>query len=229
MACSSVVPFSGPPGSHRAGFELLYAAWGRVWSNRSVLGLDFDSRPLRAESGSGENAVERLLPYIRDVPDFPKPGVMFKDFTPLLRDPAALALGVEMMVNPYRSGSHVDLVIGAESRGFIFGIALARALSAGFVPVRKPGKLPAETTAMDYVLEYGSDTLEIHTDAIEPGQRVLLVDDLLATGGTMRTCCELVSSMKAEIVGITVLIELTALNGRERVEEFGDVHSVLRY
>lgn len=154
---------------------------------------------------------------------------MFKDFTPLLRDPAALALGVEMMVNPYRSGSHVDLVIGAESRGFIFGIALARALSAGFVPVRKPGKLPAETTAMDYVLEYGSDTLEIHTDAIEPGQRVLLVDDLLATGGTMRTCCELVSSMKAEIVGITVLIELTALNGRERVEEFGDVHSVLRY
>ena len=173
--------------------------------------------------------MERLLPFIRDVPDFPRPGVLFKDFTPLLRDPGALALGVELMVSPYRIGRPVDLVVGAESRGFIFGIALARALSAGFVPVRKPGKLPAKTKAMSYELEYGTDALEIHTDAIEPGQRVLLVDDLLATGGTMRACCELVKSMDAEIVGISVLIELVSLNGRKKVEEFGEVHSVLRY
>ncbi|MBC7834925.1 MAG: adenine phosphoribosyltransferase [Phycisphaerales bacterium] len=170
----------------------------------------------------------RLRSLIREVHDFPKPGIVFRDFTPLIRDPAALALGVELMANPYR-GKKVDLVIGAESRGFIFGIALAQALSAGFVPVRKPGKLPAAKARMEYDLEYGKDCLEIHVDAIDPGQRVLLVDDLLATGGTMRACCDLVQGMKADIVGITVLIELAALNGRERLTGFAPVHSVMQY
>jgi adenine phosphoribosyltransferase len=168
--------------------------------------------------------IEHLRRLIRDVPDFPKKGIIFKDFTPLLRDPAGLALAVELMANPFR-GKGVDLVVGAESRGFIFGIALAQALSAGFVPVRKPGKLPTATARM----EYGKDCLEIHVDAVEPGQRVLLVDDLLATGGTMQACCELVSGMQAKIVGITVLIELGFLPGRERLRKYGDVHSVLKY
>jgi adenine phosphoribosyltransferase len=172
--------------------------------------------------------VTHLRELIRDVPDFPKPGIVFKDFTPLIRDPAGLALAVELMANPYR-GKYIDLVVGAESRGFIFGIAIAQALSAGFVPVRKPGKLPAKKLSLSYELEYGKDTMEIHADAITPSQRVLLVDDLLATGGTMRACCELVRSMKAQIVGITVLIELGFLHGRSRLTEFGGVHSVLVY
>lgn len=169
-----------------------------------------------------------LKSTIRDVPDFPKPGIVFKDFTPLLRDPRSLALAVELMVNPFR-GKHVDLVIGAESRGFIFGTAMAQALSAGFVPVRKPGKLPRRTASMAYELEYGSDKVEIHLDSIAPGQRVLLVDDLLATGGTMEACCRLVKQLNAEIVGISVLIELTFLNGRQRLTQFSNVHSVLLY
>lgn len=172
--------------------------------------------------------VDRLKSLIRDVQDFPKPGIVFKDFTPLIRDPAGLALGVELMANPYR-GKAVDLVIGAESRGFIFGMALAQSLSAGFVPVRKPGKLPWKKHTISYALEYGSDTMEIHVDAIEAGQRVLLVDDLLATGGTMKACCDLVKQMRATIVGITVLIELMMLNGRAVLHEHGDVHSVLKY
>lgn len=172
--------------------------------------------------------IRHLRSLIRDIADFPKPGILFKDFTPLLRDPAGLALAVELMANPFR-GKGVDLVIGAESRGFIFGIALAQSLSAGFVPVRKPGKLPAKKLTISYELEYGKDTMEMHEDAIEPGQRVLLVDDLLATGGTMNACCELVTNRKATIAGITVLIELMFLNGRERLRQFGDVHSVLTY
>lgn len=172
--------------------------------------------------------IERLRGLIRDVPDFPKAGIVFKDFTPLIRDPAALALGVELMANPYR-GKGVDLVIGAESRGFIFGIALAQSLSCGFVPIRKPGKLPWKHRSISYELEYGHDSLEIHIDAIDPGQRVLLVDDLLATGGTMKACCQLVSQMRANIIGITVLIELVQLQGRGVLREYGEVHSVLRY
>ncbi len=166
--------------------------------------------------------------FIRDIPDFPKKGIVFKDFTPLLRDPAGLALAVELMVNPYR-GRHVDLVVGAESRGFIFGTAMAQSLSAGFVPIRKPGKLPHTTASQGYELEYGTDRVEIHVDAIAPGQRVLLVDDLLATGGTMDACCKLVKGLQATIVGISVLIELDALRGRDRLRAYGDVHSVLIY
>jgi adenine phosphoribosyltransferase len=170
----------------------------------------------------------RLRALIRDVPDFPKPGILFRDFTPLIRDPGALALSVELMANPYRA-AHVDVVVGAESRGFIFGIALAQALSAGFVPARKPGKLPHTKARFEYTLEYGADALEIHADAIASGQRVLLVDDLLATGGTMLACCELVKSMNATIVGVTILIELAGLKGRDRLKSFADVHSVLVY
>jgi adenine phosphoribosyltransferase len=174
------------------------------------------------------DALELLRARIRDIPDFPKPGIVFKDFTPLLRDPRALALAVELMVNPYR-GQRVDLVIGAESRGFIFGTAMAQALSAGFVPVRKPGKLPAASARMAYDLEYGSDHVEIHLDAIAPGQRVLIVDDLLATGGTMEACAKLVQQLRGEIAGMTVLIELAFLHGRDKLTRFGQVHSVLRW
>lgn len=169
-----------------------------------------------------------LAPLIRDVPDFPRKGIIFKDFTPLLADPAALALAVELMVNPYRA-LDVDLVVGAESRGFIFGTAVSRELSAGFIPVRKPGKLPRATHAVEYELEYGRDRLEIHADAIRPGDRVLLVDDLLATGGTLVACADLVRRAGGSIVGITVLIELAALRGRDRLAPHADVHAVLRY
>ncbi len=172
--------------------------------------------------------MQQLKALIHDVPDFPKPGIVFKDFTPLLADPRGLALAVELMANPYR-GLGVDIVVGAESRGFIFGTAIAQALSAGFVPVRKPKKLPRGVHAVEYTLEYGTDRLEIHNDAIARGKRVLLVDDLLATGGTLRACCELVSKTGASIVGITVLIELVALKGRERFRHFGELHSVIQY
>jgi adenine phosphoribosyltransferase len=169
----------------------------------------------------------RLEPLIREIPDFPKPGVMFKDITPLLADPAGLSLAVELMAHPFRK-LDVDLVVGAESRGFIFGTAIAQALSCGFVPVRKPGKLPAARRSCTYDLEYGQDTLEIHVDAIAEGHRVLMVDDLLATGGTMSACCELVSELGATIVGISVLIELEFLSGRRRLTPH-DVAAVLRY
>ncbi|MFN5661114.1 MAG: adenine phosphoribosyltransferase [Phycisphaerales bacterium] len=178
--------------------------------------------------GTIMDQAESLKSLIRDVPDFPKPGITFKDFTPLLRDPSGLALAVELMANPFR-GKSVDLVVGAESRGFIFGTALAQALACGFVPVRKPGKLPAKTVKLAYDLEYGSDHVEIHVDSISPGQRVVLVDDLLATGGTMEACCKLVAGLKGQIVGITMLIELGFLNGRRKLDGFGPIHTVLRY
>ncbi len=173
-----------------------------------------------------EDLQHRLHTLIRDVPNFPKPGVLFKDFTPLLRDPRALAMAIELMASPFR-GQHIDIVVGAESRGFIFGTALAQTLSAGFVPVRKPGKLPHTTDAVSYQLEYGSDTVEIHTDAITNGQRVVIVDDLLATGGTLDACAQLVKRLGGTIVGLTVLIELPALNGRARVQHHAPVLAVL--
>lgn len=168
-----------------------------------------------------------LESLIMDVVDYPKPGIVFKDITPLLASPKGLAMSVEQMANPFR-GKGVDVVVGAESRGFIFGTAIAQALSAGFVPIRKPKKLPREVRSMEYALEYGTDKLEIHADAIQPGQKVLMVDDLLATGGTLDACCQLVDNLGGEIVGITVLLELTFLPGREKVKRFGDVHAVIR-
>src|SRR6478736_195005 len=151
--------------------------------------------------------VERLKRLIRDIHDFPKPGIVFRDITPLLADPSGLALAIELLANPFR-GKNIDLVVGAESRGFIFGTAVACCLSAGFVIVRKPGKLPFQRISMSYDLEYGKDTLEMHADAIVKGQRVLVVDDLLATGGTMKACCDLVKQLGGELAGVAVLIEL---------------------
>ena len=152
------------------------------------------------------DAIPTLRGLIRDIPDFPKPGIIFKDITPLLGDAAGLAMAVEVMANPFRQ-DRVDLVVGAESRGFIFGTAIAQSLSCGFVPIRKPGKLPAETISVKYELEYGTDEVQIHVDAIKPGQRVLMVDDLIATGGTMKAACELVAKVGGEIMGIAVMIE----------------------
>lgn len=172
--------------------------------------------------------MQQLYSLIKDVPDFPKPGILFKDFTPLLADPKGLALAVELMANPHR-GAGIDIVVGAESRGFIFGTAVAQSLSAGFVPIRKSKKLPREVRGITYDLEYGSDRLEMHADALVFGQRVLIVDDLLATGGTLEACCNLVRDSGARIAGVSVLIELTALHGRQRLGSFGPVHSVLTY
>ena len=169
----------------------------------------------------------QLKRLIRDIPDFPKPGIVFRDITPLLADPSGLALAVELLANPFR-GKNIDLVVGAESRGFIFGTAVACCLSAGFVVVRKPGKLPHKRISMSYDLEYGKDTLEMHADAIVGGQRVLIVDDLLATGGTMRACCDLVRKLGGEIAGVAVLIELTGLGGAKKLAPL-PVHSVVKY
>ena len=173
------------------------------------------------------DGLARLERLIRSIPDFPKPGILFRDITPLLADPSGLALSVELLANPFR-GKNIDLVVGAESRGFIFGTAVACCLSAGFVVVRKPGKLPHRKVAMTYDLEYGKDTLEMHADAIVRGQRVLVVDDLLATGGTMKACIDLVRQLGGEVAGAAVLIELVGLRGRDRIGGT-DVHSVLRY
>jgi adenine phosphoribosyltransferase len=168
-----------------------------------------------------------LKAKIRHVPDFPKPGILFYDITTLLRDADGLRLALDAMAAPYL-GAPIDVVVGMESRGFIFGAALADRLQAGFVPVRKPGKLPAATVRVSYDLEYGSDALEIHADAITPGQRVLIVDDLLATGGTARATIELVSGLGAEIVACVFLVELTFLQGRARLGTT-PVHVVLPY
>jgi adenine phosphoribosyltransferase len=171
--------------------------------------------------------VSRLKSLVRDIPDFPKPGVLFRDITPLLADPAGLALSVELMANPFR-GKGIDVVVGAESRGFIFGTAVACAISAGFQMIRKPKKLPYKTVAKSYDLEYGQDTLEMHVDAVLPGQRVLVIDDVLATGGTMNACLDLVRQCGGQIAGVAVMIELLGLKGRERLGGIG-VHSVLQY
>jgi adenine phosphoribosyltransferase len=168
-----------------------------------------------------------LRRLIRDIPDFPKPGILFRDITPLLADPSGLALSVELLANPFR-GKNIDVVVGAESRGFIFGTAVACCLSAGFVLVRKPGKLPHKKVSLTYELEYGTDTLEMHADSIVRGQRVLVVDDVLATGGTMKTCCDLVRQLGGNLVGVAVLTELVALRGRGKLGGL-DVHSVIRY
>jgi len=173
------------------------------------------------------NAIEQLRRLIRDIPDFPKRGILFRDITPLLADPAGLALAIELLANPFR-GKNIDLVVGAESRGFIFGTAVACCLSAGFVLVRKPGKLPHQKISKSYDLEYGKDTLEMHADAIVRGQRVLVVDDLLATGGTMNACCDLVHRLGGEIAGAAVLIELAGLGGREKIGQI-PVHAVIEY
>jgi adenine phosphoribosyltransferase len=168
-----------------------------------------------------------LASTIRSVPDFPVEGILFYDITTLLKDPAALKESVDQLVDLYRNKG-VDVVVGVESRGFIFGTPLAYQLGVGFVPVRKPGKLPAETASESYTLEYGTNTIEIHVDAIEKGQNVLVVDDLLATGGTARATCNLVEKLGGKVVGVAFVIELNFLNGRDKLEGY-DVFSLLQY
>jgi adenine phosphoribosyltransferase len=168
-----------------------------------------------------------LRALIREIPDFPRPGIGFKDITPVMADPAGLDAAVTGLAKLARP-LDVDVVIGAEARGFLLGPALARELNAGFVLARKPGKLPSETVRAEYLLEYGTDALELHSDAVSSGARVLVHDDLLATGGTARALCELVERLGGTVAGCGFLIELTFLNGRERLAGH-DVHSLIRY
>ena len=172
-------------------------------------------------------SAEDLRAKIREIPDFPKPGILFYDITTLLKDPDAFRESVDLMLEPYKD-ERVDLVVGMESRGFIFSAPMAYQLRAGLVPVRKLGKLPAETVTVEYALEYGSNTLEIHRDAISEGQRVLIVDDLLATGGTVGGTIELVERLRGEVVGLAFLVELDFLKGRERLQG-RRVTSVIKY
>ncbi len=165
--------------------------------------------------------------YIRDIQDFPKPGIVFKDITPLLSNPEAVKACMALLINNLRE-QNIDKVIGVESRGFFFATLLAYELGAGFIPVRKPNKLPYETISSSYELEYGLDTLEVHTDAIQKGDRVLIHDDVLATGGTAKAVCELVEKLGGEIVQCNFLMELSFLNGRDKISKY-DVYSPLAY
>lgn len=168
-----------------------------------------------------------LADWIRDVPDFPQPGIVFKDITPLLGNPLALSEAVRKMGEPFR-GESIDHVVAVEARGFLFGAPMALDLGVGIVPVRKPGKLPSETRRLDYDLEYGTDALEIHTDSVRTGDRVLVADDLLATGGTVAACCELLEQCGATVVGCSFLIDLTFLEGSRRLAP-RRVTSVIQY
>jgi adenine phosphoribosyltransferase len=176
---------------------------------------------------------DRILPtlqltdYIRAVPDFPKPGILFRDITPLLHEPAAFRQAVDMLAQHYRTRK-VDLVAAVEARGFIFAAPLALELDAGLVPIRKAGKLPCQTLTYTYDLEYGCDTLQVHADAIAPGANVLLVDDLLATGGTIEACCQMVEKAGGCVAGCGFVIELSALGGARRIAQY-DKHSLIQY
>jgi adenine phosphoribosyltransferase len=172
------------------------------------------------------NSVE-LREFIRDIPDFPSPGILFRDITPLLLDPAALDAAVAGLAAEVQS-TRIEFVVAAEARGFILGAALARELGAGFVPARKPGKLPGDTISAQYTLEYGLDALEVHADAFAHGARVLVHDDLLATGGTARALCDLTSGLGAEIVGCSFLVELSFLGGRRQLTPH-PVHALIEY
>jgi adenine phosphoribosyltransferase len=170
-------------------------------------------------------SIEQITSLIRDVPDFPKPGILFRDITPMLANGEALRAVVAMLASPFES---IDLVVAIESRGFILGAPVALELGAGLIPVRKVGRLPHQTITADYALEYGTNTLEIHNDAIRPGQRILIVDDLLATGGTVAATIRLIEQLGGDIAGISVLAELTFLNGRDAVRPYV-VHSLISY
>ena len=171
--------------------------------------------------------MDALKSRIRSVPDFPKPGILFYDITTLLRDAAGFRAAIDAIAAPYRDQA-ISLVVGIESRGFILGAAVADRLGVGFCPIRKPGKLPAKTLKESFNLEYGSDAIEIHADAVDPGQKVLIVDDVLATGGTARAAARLVKSLGGDLRGLAFLIELEALNGRQQLEG-EQVYSVLKY
>lgn len=180
-----------------------------------------------APARGGKPSVDDLRRLIREVPDFPKPGILFYDITTLLKVPAAYRRAVDLMIEPYLKDK-IDAIVGMESRGFIFSAPMAYRLGVGFVPVRKLGRLPAETVSVEYALEYGTNTLEVHKDAIEKGQRLLIVDDLLATGGTVTGTIELVRRLEGEVVGLAFLVELLFLKGRDRLKGY-DVRSVIQY
>lgn len=171
--------------------------------------------------------MEWLKDYIRDVPDFPKEGIIFKDITPLLRSPKSFQAVVDSLADKF-ADERIDLVLGVEARGFIIAGAVALNLGVGFVPVRKAGKLPCETRAVEFELEYGTDTLEMHNDAVEPGQRVLIIDDLLATGGTAVACCKLVENAGAEVAALAFVIELSFLEGRKKLRGY-QILSLIQY
>jgi len=185
------------------------------------------AKPAKPKAANQQIDCEPLKKLIREVPDFPKKGILFYDITTLLKDKRGFATLIDALAQHYID-KEIDLVLGMEARGFIFGPALAYRLNAGFVPVRKPGKLPAATARFDYALEYGTNTLEIHKDAIQPGQRVLIVDDLLATGGTAEATAKLAASLGGKIVGLGFVVELDFLNPREKLKDF-DVFSLLHY
>lgn len=168
-----------------------------------------------------------LKKHIRSIPDFPKPGILFRDITTLLRDKKAFKCVVDSLANKYKK-KKIDKVVAVEARGFILGGVLAHKLGVGFVPVRKPGKLPWKTRSVTYALEYGTDTLEMHHDAISPGERVLIVDDLLATGGTVKAVVDLVKQLQGKIIGIAFLIELTDLKGKDKLKGY-PVYSLIKY
>ncbi|MBN1879958.1 adenine phosphoribosyltransferase [bacterium] len=168
-----------------------------------------------------------LKAYIRDIPDFPKPGIIFKDITPLLADPDAFHSAVRSMAEPFRNAG-ITKVVGVEARGFLFAPPIAMELHAGIVPVRKPGKLPYKTVQHTYDLEYGTDTIEIHKDALGPRDKVLIIDDLLATGGTVDAACSLVTKLGATVTGICFVIELEFLNGRKKIDSY-PIHSLIKY
>ncbi len=171
--------------------------------------------------------MDQLKKLIREIPDFPKPGIQFYDITTLLKDKEGLRATIDTLSQHYQ-GRGIDIVLGIEARGFIFAPALAYALNAGFVPVRKPKKLPGPCEREEYALEYGTDILEVHKDAIQPGQRVLVVDDVLATGGTAAAATRLVEKLGGEVVGLSFVIELDFLHGREKVAKY-DIFSLVRY
>ncbi len=168
-----------------------------------------------------------LKKHIRDIPDFPKEGIIFKDITTLLKNPQALKKSIDAITTPFKK-SHVDYVVGVEARGFILGAAIAYKLGAGFIPVRKKGKLPYKTKSVTYQLEYGMDTLEIHEDAIPAGAKVLVVDDLLATGGTVKAVIDLLRSQQANIVGVAFLVELQFLKGKDKLKDL-PIYSVIQF
>ncbi len=171
--------------------------------------------------------MERLKSKIRDIPDFPKPGIIFKDITPLVKDPAALRLAVHQLLHPFL-GRDITAVAGMEARGFIFGSLVAWELGIPFVPLRKPGKLPYDVQSVSYDLEYGSAELQVHIDAFDENDKVLLIDDLLATGGTAKASCELIEKLGAKVVACAFVVELDFLQGREKLQDY-EVHSLLHY
>jgi adenine phosphoribosyltransferase len=168
-----------------------------------------------------------LKKFIRDIPDFPKKGIIFKDITPLLKNPQAFEYAIDSLVSHYQD-KQIDKVVSVEARGFIFGGLLAYRFNCGFIPVRKPGKLPAETIALEYSLEYGINTVEIHKDAIDKDEKVLIFDDLLATGGTVHATCQLVEQLGGSVIGCAFLINLAFLNGADKLSKY-DVFSLIEY